>query len=49
MFREYALIVRRAKLYCTASRTITYIGVIIPETVLNNFALQTMSTCPQNM
>ena len=48
MFRAHVLIVRRAKLYYTASGIITAIGVMVPETVYN-FALLTMSTCARNM
>ena len=49
MFRAHVLIVRRAKLYYTASGIITPIGVMIPEAVWYNFALLTMSTCARNI
>jgi len=46
---EHVLIVRKSKLYYTASGIITPVGVMIPETVLYNFGLLTMSTCARNM
>ena len=43
-FELHVLMVRRSKLYFTASGIITPIGVMIPEVVLYNFDLLTMST-----
>jgi len=44
MFRAHVLIVRRSKLYYTASGIITPIGIMIPEAVQYNFDLLTMNT-----
>ena len=39
MFRAHVLIIRRSKLYYTASDIITSIGVTIPEAVWYNYDL----------
>jgi len=49
MFRAHMLIIRRSKLYYTASGIITPIGVMIPEAVQCNFDHLMMSTCGRNM
>jgi len=49
IFRAHVLIIRRSKLYYTASGIITPINVTIPEAVKYNFDLLMMSTCARNM